>query len=330
MRLLLCLTCLFCVPAWAQDSAECVVSPHALAHIHECDYYPGNVAGGCSGRLAQLDASQGGDNWYSETHPQSGPMLGQYDWCDVPTARSFRGVYRVHIQQSGQIWIVAKQSISDPTHTRFFIPAEPDSVPPSPKASDYMITGWKCDKSEPFTPYNGAYAYAFHWGALTTQEMNAVSGEQLAYLPGYMDAYNSVADGLRDIMGSPHNPHRPDSYDSNVWGWNARSTIAELMADGPIGNRHARDEMWFTYRKVAEYVRLYFIEHDAEALAALGWPVTPTGDFWVALNDVIDNWYQHTIGPCFQCDPLLMFQDWDVADDPSSWGMIKKIYEEVN
>lgn len=312
------LVALLCLPAAAVggwgEVAECIVVPRQGAIQTQCDHEPG-YDGGCSQRLARADWEAVRTNWYSTGYPNGEPMLGQQLWCDVPTQRAFRGVYKINYSANGSTWVVAKMIVEPGDAV-----AELDATA---EHTSYYWDEWHCNRTDPengavLESYKGSYARELAVLGVfpTSGELVAVASFDFELQPDYWDAYDAVAAGYIAVRGYAENPFPGDSPAGQEEAWQKRMAVFDLVARGEAAAGHAAVEPWWTMVLVSEYVIQRYMR---EGPMPTGWP-TYEND---ALTAAIDRIYQ---GTAAEYDPDRLYQDSDVAMDPSSWGAAKWLY----
>ena len=306
-------------PAAAEPgSAECILTPQSERIRRDCPQLE-RYHGGCSQRLAEHDPL---DNFYSRDFPHSGAYRSLVNMCDVPTEKSGRGLCKVNFAPSGETWVVAYASLY-PTETGvLFDPPDPAADPPDPEASSYYYQEWQCFHVDGGQQIDGSWAGRFSFGELSSnEELRDFADHDFLRDPAYWDAYYRTAYGEEEIEGTWNNPYPPDSPEAARNGWDKRWSIMHQLAFGPPGAPlPTPNPVYLTGLEVAEFVEAFYIlGHEGEMSARGLWT-------WehVALERAIDAFYSRTGG--IETDPLLMFEDEDVARRPATWGQIKGIY----
>lgn len=304
--------------ARAQDSAdvaECVVIPYSNVILVNCPHVTPRYHMGCRQDLAREDP---GENWYAPDYTENLPALEQWNMCDIPTARSFRGCYRVEFSQGG-FWIVFRQSLFPRTAAALLAARDPRASPPDSLASSYYVLQWHCADRNTGQPIEGPYARKFDFGP------QAFNSELLQYSnwdflqPDYFEAYDQVRLGYRDVVGGSGNPHMPGTVEAARHAMEKRSAIFALAAYGAPGAEHAAERGYEVLHQVVEYYVLRHCDRDESRLASV-FPGWAGPESW-QMDALIDRIYELTNS--VQGDPWWMFSDLDVGTEQTTVGRVK-------
>lgn len=317
MRRLMLALLLLPLTAAAQERAECIVIPGANDILGNCPTLTPRFYQGCSQRLARQDP---GDNWYSPDYPKSGAFLNQSFMCDVPTAKAFRGCYRVRFQAGGQ-WTVAIGDVWPSEAVPLLAAPNHGAIPPDTLAQSYYVLQWHCFDKNTQRPIDGPYARQFHFGQQASNfELDRFSDWDFL-TPDYWDAYDMVADGYTSLTGSAGNPHWQGTPESARHAWEKRIAIFTVAAYGPAGNEHPPIRMFEIAVQVGEFYLLRYVDGESPyrltSVGLWGWETTEVAR---ATSHIFDL----TNGPWG--DPALMFNDIDVSVRATTHGAIKHLY----